>query len=135
MADVDLRKFVIPAAETDPVFAIIARRRRQILVHSVLYYALDAPVISDHEFDQWCRELVKLQATYPDQAAHAPHAAAFADFTGSTGFDLPLDAPASVSRALEIVSSRSHPRPAPSPRGPRNRDECPSLEQRGVREP
>lgn len=103
MVDVDLTGFVIPAAEPDPVYAIIARRRRQILVHSVLYYALDAPVISDHLFDRWCKDLVQLQAAYPTSAAQAPHAEAFADFTGSTGFDLPLEDPDAVARAMEFA--------------------------------
>lgn len=106
MANVDLTHFVIPAAEPDPVFAIIARRRRQILLHSVLYYVFDAPVIPDYQFDQWCSDLVALQHAFPEKAAQVPQASAFADFTGSTGFDLPLEDPAAVARALEFAPHR-----------------------------
>src|SRR5262245_6294755 len=92
-ANMDLSRFVIPHGEERPVHALIARRRRQILVHSYLYYRLDRPVIDDATFDQWARELVELQAAYPTEAAETVYHDAFVGFDGSTGFDLPLDDP------------------------------------------
>ena len=32
---------------------LIHRRRRQVLVHSILYYRLGKPLISDRQFDRW----------------------------------------------------------------------------------
>lgn len=76
----------------DLVYALIERRRRQILVHSILYYNLNATLIPDHVYDAWAQELIRLQTDYPDIAAHVGyHDEAFQNFTSSTGFDLPLD--------------------------------------------
>jgi hypothetical protein len=44
--------------------------------------------IPDHKFDQWCRELVKLQEDYPEEARNTPFAKEFEGFDGSTGFHL-----------------------------------------------
>ncbi|WP_375790254.1 DNA ligase LigA-related protein [Paenibacillus agricola] len=35
---------------------LIARRRRQIFVHSAIYYRLGTSVIDDATFDRWGRE-------------------------------------------------------------------------------
>ena len=43
--------------EKENIIALIRRRRRQILVHSCLYYKLDTNLITDEEFDKWCGEL------------------------------------------------------------------------------
>lgn len=39
---------------------LIKRRRRQILVHSCLYYRLASNIISDFQYDCWGKELGKL---------------------------------------------------------------------------
>ncbi len=53
-----------------PVPAEIAERarllREQIEYHNYRYYALDAPVIPDSEFDRQLRELQALEAQYPE---------------------------------------------------------------------
>src|SRR5512145_2242879 len=43
-----------------------ARLRREIERHNYLYYALDAPEISDAQFDRLFRELEALEARYPE---------------------------------------------------------------------
>ncbi|AYN57762.1 DNA ligase [Arthrobacter phage DrManhattan] len=94
----------------DLAYALIERRRRQILVHSILYYKLDRPLIADHVYDKWAQELIRLQTDYPDIAAHVGyHDEAFQSFTSSTGFDLPLDDPAAnrVARDLLTYSERT----------------------------
>ena len=97
---------------------LIHRRRRQVLVHSILYYRLGKPLISDRQFDRWVNELADLQQRYPDQAAAvAYHRGAFRDFAGSTGFDLPLDDPQATATARRLLARHEgavrqrHPRP------------------------
>ncbi|UJF36578.1 DNA ligase LigA-related protein [Paenibacillus hexagrammi] len=53
--------------------ATIMQRRRQFLVHSFLYYVLDESFISDGQFNDWCRELIQLQADHPDLCADLPY--------------------------------------------------------------
>jgi len=40
--------------------------RRVIERHNHLYYVLDSPEISDHEYDQLMRELLKIEEEHPD---------------------------------------------------------------------
>lgn len=71
---------------------LIHRRRRQILVHSVLYYKLNENIITDHKFDQWAVELAELQRAYPRASLSVNYMYdAFKDFTGETGAFLPLN--------------------------------------------
>jgi NAD-dependent DNA ligase len=64
---------------------LIERRRRQVIVHSVLYYTLDENIIDDHTFDRWCKELVTLQEEYPELASECVYADEFKGYDGSTG--------------------------------------------------
>ena len=52
-------------ATSDPE-ARIEQLRREIEHHSYLYYAKDAPEISDGAFDSLMRELRELEAAHPD---------------------------------------------------------------------
>lgn len=70
---------------------LIGRRRRQILVHSIIYYKMDDNLVSDHTWAEWAKELCYLQKTYPEIAREGPYADAFKGFDPSTGFNLPLD--------------------------------------------
>jgi hypothetical protein len=73
------------------VAELILRRRMQMLVHSYIYYKMNDSLITDREFDMWGRELVKLQADYPDIASQVEYAEAFSDWDASTGFNLPVN--------------------------------------------
>lgn len=69
----------------------IEQLRRQIVVHSCLYYELNQNIISDQEFDDRAYELATLQKAYPDVSLAVPYELeAFKRFDGSTGFDLPI---------------------------------------------
>lgn len=69
----------------------IHRLRRIVLLHSVLYYSMGETLVPDAQFDKWAYELVELQKTHPEASGRVYyHRDAFADFTGETGFDLPL---------------------------------------------
>lgn len=70
---------------------LILRRRMQMLVHSYIYYKLDTNIISDKSFDRLGRELVQLQADYPEIAKQVEYADAFKDWDASTGFNLPVN--------------------------------------------
>lgn len=84
----------------------IQQRRLQILIHSCIYYEYNGNVISDRQFDIWAKELVKLQADYPDIAKQVDWAEAFEGFDGSTGFDLPIKDEWVVKKAKKIMGSR-----------------------------
>jgi hypothetical protein len=68
---------------------MINRRRRQIHVHSILYYHFDTNLIPDHVYDAWCVELAALQKSHPDSKHIGYMPGVFADWTGETGFHLP----------------------------------------------
>lgn len=87
----------------DNIVELIKRRRLQILVHSALYYTLNENVIDDHTYDKWSKELAELQRDYPQESKQAPMYDDFAEFDGSTGFDLPHKAPDVVNRARHIL--------------------------------
>ena len=44
----------------------IAELRKTLAYHARLYYQLDAPEISDYEYDALFRELSELEAAYPE---------------------------------------------------------------------
>lgn len=70
---------------------LIHRRRRQVLVHSILYYAYNTNVVPDATYDLWAQELSKVQQDHPeDSEAVEYHLEAFRGYTGETGFHLPL---------------------------------------------
>lgn len=77
----------------EDITELINRRRRQILVHSVIYYKMNDSIISDDTWSEWAKELVNFQNKYPEIANECIYAEAFENFDGSTGFDLPLDDP------------------------------------------
>lgn len=84
--------YVFPNPELGSAAEKIKRRRLQILVHSCMYYELDDSIVDDSVFDDWCKELVELQRDNPD-AYSDRFDEAFEDFTGETGFNLPLRDP------------------------------------------
>ena len=85
---------------------LITRRRRQILVHSVIYYRLNDNIISDQQWSEWALELETLQNQYPEIAAICPLAEAFEDFDHSTGENLPLDDPWALNKAQYLLMLR-----------------------------
>lgn len=68
--------------------ARIDRRRRQILVHSYIYYELDENVVDDETWSRWALELEQLQRDYPEESAAAVYFEDFKDFDHSTGAGL-----------------------------------------------
>jgi hypothetical protein len=71
--------------------AKINQRRRQILVHSIIYYIFNDSIVSDKKWSEWALELETLQKQYPDISETCVYAEAFQNFDHSTGCNLPLD--------------------------------------------
>ena len=75
----------------DPrALSAIARRRRQMLIHSYLYYRMDSPVIPDETWTHWAQQLERLQRKFGWRIGFYDEA--FRDWNGSSGFHLPADA-------------------------------------------
>ena len=91
----------------DPMWAyiseLIERRRRQVLVHSVIYYELNKNIVTDALWTSWAMELASLQSKYPEIAKECWYAEYFEDFDGSTGFNLPLRDPWAMAKARYLV--------------------------------
>lgn len=94
----------------NPIEELITRRRRQILVHSVIYYQMNDNLIPDSQWAAWATELYNLQKQHPDLARKCPYAKAFENFDPSTGYNLPLDDPWAVNKARQLLAwkNREH---------------------------
>lgn len=66
----------------------IQRRRRQLLVHSYMYYELNDSTIDDATWSERALELERLQRDYPEESAAAKYYEEFKGFDHSTGADL-----------------------------------------------
>lgn len=63
----------------------IKQRRRQMLVHSYIYYELDDNLVSDAQWAKWAKELEQLQKNYPKESAEVEYYEDFKDWDGSSG--------------------------------------------------
>lgn len=63
----------------------IRQRRRQMLVHSYIYYELDDNIVSDVQWAKWAKELEQLQKNYPKESAEVEEYEQFKDWDGSSG--------------------------------------------------
>ena len=68
---------------------LINRRRRQLHVHSIIYYHLNTSIVEDAVFDKWANELVALHKNHPNLVNKGYMPSTFADWTGDTGMHLP----------------------------------------------
>lgn len=87
----------------DQVKAKIEQRRRQILVHSYIYYEMDDNIVSDAQWSRWAKELVYLQQEFPDIAKECIYHKNFEGFDGSTGFDFEYDSKIKNRAALLVA--------------------------------
>lgn len=87
------------------IVAKITQRRRQIMVHSCIYYQYNTNIIDDHTYDRWAMELGRLHAEYPVEAKAADMAKEFEGFTTETasGFDLAYHDPRTVHKAAWLI--------------------------------
>ena len=87
----------------------IQQRRRQILVHSYIYYELDESIVSDSTWAKWAQELVELQAKFPNMSKKIPYAEEFQFFDGSTGAFLQYDE-SIIDVAYRLLEMKNRPK-------------------------
>lgn len=63
----------------------IRQRRRQMLVHSYIYYELNENIVSDATWAKWAKELEQLQKAYPKESEEVEEYEQFKDWNGSSG--------------------------------------------------
>ena len=68
----------------------IQQRRYQLLIHSCIYYHLNASVITDDTWNKWAKELQNLQSRYSAISEKVPLYEYFQDWDASTGAFLPI---------------------------------------------
>lgn len=101
-------KKISPQKDERRIEELIARRRRQLLVHSIIYYKMNDNIISDATWSKWGQELEELQAKYPEIAAKQPYAKEFEGFDHSTGMSLPLNDPWAVNKARQLLQQKEN---------------------------
>lgn len=63
--------------------------QRYIILHSYIYYELNNNLISDKQYDEKSKELVKLKNEYPELWKQSMYYKQFGDeYNGATGFTL-----------------------------------------------
>ena len=100
-------------------FEKIERRRRQMHVHSTMYYYLNTSIIDDFTFDKWATELAGLQREFPQFKHRGYMAGVFANWTGDTGMHLPVTEQ-SVSLAQSLLRTAQN-REAATTRNPKKK--------------
>ncbi|WP_368912370.1 DNA ligase LigA-related protein [Proteus mirabilis] len=77
-------------ANVDHIARRIRKLRAMILINSSIYYDLNDSIITDHDWDRIAYSLVALQTKYPQLVDKINYFdKEFADFDGSTGYNLP----------------------------------------------
>ena len=88
----------------------IRQRRRQMLVHSYIYYELDDSIVSDAQWAKWAKELEQLQKNYPKESAEVEEYEQFKDWDGSSGAFLNFgESIKTVAKILLGIKSPSQP--------------------------
>lgn len=72
----------------EEVRSLITRRRRQILLHSYVYYELNDNLIGDATWTKWALDLEHLQSIFPEESSSALYSEEFKGFDHSTGAGL-----------------------------------------------
>ena len=89
----------------DAVLAKINQRRRQIMIHSYIYYELNDNIVTDAQWSQWAKELVWLQQEFADISKEGVYYDQFRKFDASTGFD--FEYPIEIkNRAAQLLAHK-----------------------------
>lgn len=90
---------------------LIQQRRLQLLVHSCIYYHLNANIVSDRVWDRWAKELVLLQKQYPDISKKVIWHESFKDWDASTGAFLPITDSWVIQKAVQLSGKPKKEKP------------------------
>lgn len=98
---------------TDNIKSEMLRRRKQILVHSCLYYQYNTNLIEDWQYDKIARRLAELQIAHPDISNnlgyHDKDFKGFGEDHCYSGFNLPRSSPEVVATAERLIYLTSAP--------------------------
>ena len=84
----------------------IRQRRRQLILHSYVYYCLSDNLISDQKWSKFARDLCDLQHKYPKESAEVEYWSLSRDFDGSTGFHLTVNCDPWVEHMAKLLLDR-----------------------------
>lgn len=97
----------------DDIKSEMLRRRKQILVHSCLYYQFNTNLIEDWQYDKIARRLAELQIAYPEISNnlgyHNKEFKGFGEDHCYSGFNLPRSSPEVVAAAERLKYITSAP--------------------------
>lgn len=85
---------------------LIQQRRYQLLIHSCIYYHLNASSITDKKWDEWAKELCNLQSQYLKISEQVTLYEYFKDWDASTGASLPITLSWVVARAGQLCGKK-----------------------------
>lgn len=87
----NIEDFMSPPEDDEVVIkSKIRQRRSQMLVHSCAYYEFDTSLVDDDTWQKWANELSELQDKYPQFCHINFFDKEFQNWTGDTGYHLPL---------------------------------------------
>lgn len=93
--------------DVDSIKSEMLRRRKQVLVHSCLYYQFNTNLIEDYQYDKIARRLAELQIAYPDisnnLSYHDEDFKGFGEDHCYSGCHLPTNSPEVVGAAQLLL--------------------------------
>ena len=75
-----------------------------MLVHSYLYYVKGDSIVSDDTWQRWANELAELQRENPFDCNINFYDEEFSDWSGDSGFKLPLQDEKVKKKAMQILN-------------------------------
>lgn len=104
MSEIVKEESIIIDIPNTEIAELIMQRRRQIWIHSIIYYELNDNIVSDAQWAKWALELTDLQNEYPELSKSLPFYDIFKDFDYSTGYTLPLRDPDKMATAEWLLN-------------------------------
>lgn len=90
------------------IFELVNQRRRQLLVHSFLYYRMNMNTIEDTRYDEFTVNLIELQDKFPEIAERCIFPDDFRGFQTGWSYQLPYEHPDVQRWALGYLRSREY---------------------------